>query len=204
MTDALNGKTIAFLATDGVEQRELSEPRSALDDAGADTRFIAPHHGLIRAWDQDRYGGNFVADAELKNARVQDYDALVLPGGVLNTDKLRSLPLAIDLVRAFFDAGKPIAAICHGQQLLIDADVVRGRKVTSFSSLRTDLTNAGAEWLDEPVVVDHGIITSRKMDDLAAFTAKLIEELSGSPTSAAPHSTEATPATENQPHYASN
>jgi protease I len=177
MTGTLNGKTIAILATDGVTQRELSEPRAALDDAGAETRFIAPRHGLIRSWDQDSYGGNFVVDAELKNARAEDYDALVLPGGVLNTDKLRALPIAVDFVRAFFDAGKPVAAICHGQQLMIDADMVRGKKVTSFPSLRTDLTNAGAEWLDEPVVADRGIITSRRSDDLAAFTARLIQEL---------------------------
>ena len=199
MTDTLHGKLIAILATDGVEQDELSSPRSALDDAGAETRFIAPKQGLIRAWDHDRYGGNFVVDAELKNARPEDYDALLLPGSILNTDKLRSMPLAVDFVRAFFDAGKPVAAICYGQQLLIEADVVRGKKVTSFPSLRTDLINAGAEWLDEPVVADHGLITSRRPDDLPAFMTKMIEEFSAkTPAAEAIH-----PSESHEGHYAS-
>jgi protease I len=202
MTGALNGKTIAILATDGVEQRELSEARSALDDAGAETRLIAPRHGLIRAWNQDQYGGNFVADAELKNARPGDYEALLLPGGVMNTDKLRMLPIAVDFVRAFFDAGKPVAAICHGQQLLIDADIVRGKKVTSFPSLRTDLTNAGAEWLDEPVVVDRGIITARRLEDLPAFTARLIQELAGNASPSGQTPSGETKAIEPEHHYA--
>jgi len=202
MTGTLNGKTIAILATDGVEQRALSEARTALDDAGAETRLVALRHGSIRAWNVDQYGGNFVADAELKNARPDDYDVLLLPGGVMSSDKLRMLPTAVDFVRAFFDAGKPIAAICHGQQLLIDADIVRGKKVTSFPSLRTDLTNAGAEWLDEPVVVDRGIITSRRMEDLSAFTARLIQELAASASPSGQTQTEETKTLEPEHHYA--
>jgi protease I len=181
MSNSLHGKAIAILATDGVEQNQLSGPRSALDEAGAETRFIAPKTGLVRGWNHDQYGNNFVADAELKNTRVEDYDALLLPGGVLSTDKLRMTPMAVDLVRAFFDAGKPIAAICHGQHLLIEADVVNARKVTSVPSLRTDLTNAGAEWLDQAVVADHGLITSRRAEDLPAFIAKMIEEFAAPP-----------------------
>ena len=185
MNDVLRGKTIAIVATDGVAQSELAETRAALDDAGAETHLIAPKAGLIRSWEQDHYGGNFVVDAELKNARPADYDALVLPGGVLNADKLRALPLAVDFVRALFETGKPLAAIGHGAEILIEADIVRGKKLTSYPSRQTDLINAGADWLDVPVMSDHNLITARRTEDLAAFKNKIIQEFAAVSSGAA-------------------
>jgi len=174
--NSLNGKKVAILATEGFEQPELEQPREALDRAGATTQIVSPKENQIRAWDQTDWGETFDVDVPLKQANPDDYDALLLPGGVLNPDKLRQLPAAVEFVRSFFAAGKPVAAICHGPQLLIEADVVRGRKLTSYASIKRDLMNAGANWVDAPVVVDHGLVTSRKPDDIPQFNAKMIEE----------------------------
>lgn len=172
----LQGKRIAILATEGFEQSELEKPRAALDAAGAKTEVISPGDGQIRGWDGDDFGDAVDVDLTLDEADPADYDGLLLPGGVMNPDKLRMEPKAVEFVRAFFAEGKPVAAICHGPQLLIEADVVRGRKLTSYSSIKKDLTNAGATWVDEEVVVDNGLVTSRKPDDIPAFNAKMIEE----------------------------
>jgi len=172
----LNGRTIAILATDGFEQVELTEPKRALEEAGATVHVVAPKDGTIRGWDKTDWGEEVAVDLELGRARPEPYDALVLPGGQINPDKLRLEPQAVAFVRAFFEAGKPVGAICHGPWLLVEADVARGRRVTSYPSIRTDLKNAGAEWVDQEVVVDQGLVTSRKPDDIPAFNAKLIEE----------------------------
>jgi protease I len=172
----LNGKKIAILATEGFEQPELEQPREALDRAGATTHIVSPKEGHIRAWDHTDWGETFDVDVPLKAADADDYDGLLLPGGVLNPDKLRQEPKAVEFVRAFFEAGKPVAAICHGPQMLIEADVVRGRKLTSYQSIKRDLMNAGANWVDAPVVVDRGLVTSRKPDDIPQFNAKMVEE----------------------------
>src|SRR5688572_32140223 len=174
--ERLNGKRIAILATEGVEQSELEGPREALERAGAESDLISPKTGEIHAWDEDDFGDTFEVDVALEDARAEDYDGLLLPGGVMNPDKLRMEPKAIEFVRAFFAAGKPVAAICHGPQVLIEADVVRGRKMTSYPSIKRDLMNAGANWVDEEVVVDNGLVTSRKPDDIPAFNAKMVEE----------------------------
>jgi protease I len=174
--EKLNGKRIAILATEGFEQSELEQPREALDEAGAESDLVSPQDGEIRAWNEDDFGDSFEVDVKLADANAEDYDALLLPGGVMNPDKLRLEPKAVEFVRAFFAAGKPVAAICHGPQLLIEADVVRGRKLTSYPSVKKDLINAGAKWVDEEVVVDNGLVTSRKPDDIPAFNAKMIEE----------------------------
>jgi protease I len=174
--DRLNGKRIAILATEGFEQSELEQPREALDRVGAETDIVSPRDGEIRAWDEDNFGDTFEVDVKLADANPDDYDGLLLPGGVMNPDKLRLEPKAVAFVRAFFAAGKPVAAICHGPQVLIEADVVRGRKMTSYPSVKKDLMNAGANWVDQEVVVDNGLVTSRKPDDIPAFNAKMIEE----------------------------
>ena len=173
----LTGKRVAILATVGFEQSELEEPRAALRKAGAHTELISPDHDEVRGWNDEEWGDSFEVDVPLGEAKAADYDALVLPGGVMNPDKLRMVPEAVEFVRAFFDAGKPVAAICHGPQILIDAGVVRGRTLTSYPSLRTDLMNAGARWVDERVVVDQGLVTSRNPDDLPYFNEKLLEEV---------------------------
>jgi protease I len=172
----LSGKKIAILATEGFEQAELEKPREALDAAGATTHIVSPKDGQIRAWAESDFGDTFDVDVKLDDANPSDYDALLLPGGVLNPDKLRLIPAAVQFARSFFEAGKPVAAICHGPQLLIEADVVRGRKMTSYPSVKKDLMNAGAKWVDEPVVVDQGLVTSRKPSDIPQFNAKMIEE----------------------------
>lgn len=176
MTNTLSGKRIAILATDGVEQIELIEPRKALDAAGANTKVVSLKSGTIQGMNHDKPGDKITVDTVLDSTSADDFDALLLPGGVANPDKLRTVENAVDFVRAFFEAGKPVAAICHGPWLLIEADVVDGRKVTSWPSLKTDLTNAGAHWIDEQVVTDHGLVTSRKPDDIPAFNKKMIEE----------------------------
>jgi protease I len=176
MPQDLSGKKIAIVATDGFEQSELTEPRRALDEAGATTHVIAPRSGKIRGWLHTKWGDEVSVDRTLDEADAADYDALVLPGGQMNPDKLRLEPKAVEFVRAFFEAGKPVGAICHGPWLLVEADVVRGRTVTSWPSIRTDLKNAGANWVDREVVVDNGLVTSRKPDDIRAFNAKIIEE----------------------------
>ena len=174
--DRLKGKKIAILATEGFEQSELFEPRQALEQAGATTHVISPKSGEIKAWNETNWGKPVKVDMTLADADPESYDGLLLPGGVLNPDKLRREPDAVEFVRSFFDQGKPVAAICHGPQMLIEADVVRGRKLTSFPSVKKDLMNAGAQWVDEVVVVDNGLVTSRKPDDIPQFNAKMIEE----------------------------
>jgi protease I len=175
-TSSLSGKRVAILATDGVEQVELTEPRKALDSAGALTKVVSPKPGSIKGWNHTNWGDPIKVDVTLENTSPDDYDALLLPGGVMNPDHLRTNASAVNFVRAFFEAGKPVAAICHGPWLLVEADVVRGRNVTSWPSLQTDLRNAGANWTDSQVVTDHGLVTSRKPDDIPAFNKKMIEE----------------------------
>jgi len=176
MDGQLNGKRVAILVTDGFEQVELTEPRKALDDAGAKTQIVSPKEDQVRGWNHTEWGDSLPVDVPLKSANAADFDALLLPGGVINPDKLRMIPEAVSFVRAFFDDRKPIAAICHGPWMLVEADVVRGRKITSWPSLRTDIRNAGATWIDQEVVTDSGIVTSRKPDDIPAFNRKMMEE----------------------------
>jgi protease I len=178
MARNIQGKRVAILATIGFEQSELLEPKKALENAGAQTDVISPQAGKIKAWNMEDWGIEVPADKELKNANPADYDALMLPGGVMNPDKLRIIPDAVKFVKHFVDEGKPIAAICHGPWTLIEAGGVRGKKMTSWPSLKTDLTNAGASWVDEQVVTDRGLVTSRKPDDIPAFSEKMIEEIS--------------------------
>jgi protease I len=174
----LDGKKVAILATDGFEQDELFSPLEALQKANADVKIVSPSKEKeIKAWKYTDWGKKIKVDLTLDKAKAEDFDALVLPGGVINPDHLRREPAAVQFVKSFFQSGKPVAAICHGPQMLIEADVVRGRKLTSFTSIKTDLKNAGAEWLDEKVVVDNGLVTSRSPDDLPAFNAKMIEEI---------------------------
>jgi protease I len=178
MSDELQGKRIAFLvANEGVEQIELTDPRDAVHGAGAETDLIAPDGGEIRAFDHLDKADTFPVDRTVEDADPADYDGLVLPGGVANPDNLRTHEDAVVFVRAFFDAGKPVAAICHAPWTLIEAGAVEGRTLTSFPSLQTDLRNAGAEWVDEEVHVDEGLVTSRRPDDLPAFCAKVVEEV---------------------------
>lgn len=177
MTNAkLQGKKVAVLATDGFEQVELERPVEALKAAGAQVEVVSPKSGEIQGFRHHDKGEKVRVDRELAQARPDDYDAIVLPGGVINPDALRLEPKAIDFIRAFAKASKPIAAICHGPWTLINAEAVEGRRVTSWPSLETDLKNAGADWVDEEVVVDQGLVTSRKPDDLPAFCEKMIEE----------------------------
>ncbi|MGZ5311120.1 MAG: type 1 glutamine amidotransferase domain-containing protein [Solirubrobacterales bacterium] len=178
MADELQGKKVAFLvANEGIEQVELTEPRKALEKAGAETVLIAPEAGEAQAFNHLDKADAFPVDVTTADADAAEYDGLVLPGGVANPDNLRTDDAAVEFVRAFFGAGKPVAAICHAPWTLIEADVVEGRKLTSWPSLQTDLRNAGAEWVDEEVVVDSGLVTSRKPDDIPAFNAKAIEEI---------------------------
>jgi protease I len=181
MARTLAGKKIAVLATDGFEQSELTEPVKALKDAGAEAHVIAPTAGEIQGMKHDEKGEKVRVDKTLAEVNAADYDALMLPGGVANPDSLRLERQAIAFVRAFVEADKPIAAICHGPWTLIDAGGVQGRKMTSWPSLKCDLKNAGAEWVDQEVVVDNGLVTSRKPDDLPAFCAKMIEEFAEGP-----------------------
>ena len=172
----LRGKRVAILATDGVEQIELTEPRKALDAAGARTVVVSPKSGSIKGWDHDHWGETIPVDQSLDDARADQFDALMLPGGVMNPDHLRRNERAVQFVRSFFDAGKPVAAICHAPWMLVEADVVDGRTITSWPSLRTDIRNAGGDWVDREVVTDQGLVTSRKPDDIPAFNRKMIEE----------------------------
>lgn len=176
MANGLSGKRIAILATDGFEESELQEPLKALKQAGAAVEVVAPKKGRIQGLKDLDQGEAVAVDRPLEEARPQDYAALVLPGGVVNADALRLDRKAVDFVRHFRDSRKPIAAICHGPWALIEADAVRGHRMTSWPSLKTDLRNAGADWVDAEVIVDNGLVTSRKPDDLPAFNAKMIEE----------------------------
>jgi len=172
----LSGKRVAILATDGVELVELTEPRDALQAAGAITKVVSPKTGRIKAWQHGNWGDEITVDLPLAEANADHFDALLLPGGVRNPDQLRMDKRAVQFVRDFFTAGKPIAAICHAPWLLVEADVVRGRTVTSWPSLQTDLRNAGADWVDREVVTDEGLVTSRKPADIPAFNRKMLEE----------------------------
>lgn len=177
MADTLKGKKVAILvANEGIEQVELTEPRKALEEAGATVELLAPESGEAQAFNHLDKADSFPVDRAVGDADADSYDALMLPGGVANPDNLRTHPEAVAFVRAFFDAGKPVAAICHAPWTLVEADVVRNRKLTSWPSLQTDIRNAGGQWADEEVIVDQGLVTSRKPDDLPAFNAKMVEE----------------------------
>ena len=177
MNNKLNGKKVAILATDGFEQSELFEPRRALEEAGAEVSIVSLKSGEIKGWNEDDWGDTVKVDLTVSEANADDFDALQLPGGVMNPDKLRVDETAISFVKAFFDAGKPVAAICHAPWTLINAGVVEGREMTSYHTIRKDLENAGAKWTDKEVVVDNGLVTSRKPDDIPAFNRKMIEEI---------------------------
>ena len=171
----LKGKKVAILVTDGFEQVELLKPREALDKAGAETKVVSLKAGPVKGWDMTKWGKEVPADLTLDNAKPDEFDALLLPGGVINPDKLRMEPKAVTFVRSFFDAGKPVAAICHGPWTIIEAGVARGRKIASWPSLKTDLRNAGAEWVDQETVTDSNLVTARKPDDIPAFNRAMIE-----------------------------
>ena len=182
----LEGKRVAIVATDGFEQSELLDPKAALEREGAKTEVLAPKGGSIKGWDHTDWGREVAVDRTVAEADPADYDALLLPGGVMNPDKLRRVEAVQRFVRHFFDEGKPVAAICHGPWTLIDAGVARGRKLTSYPSIQEDLKNAGAEWTDREVVVDDNLVTSRKPDDLPAFNRELVALLAraGQPVTA--------------------
>jgi protease I len=173
--DELKEWKVAILTENGFEEIELTSPREALDRAGATTQIVSPREGSVRAKSGDDWTSNYPVDRHLSQVSADDYDALLIPGGVINPDKLRVNNEALDFVRGFFRAGKPVAAICHGPQVLIDAEVVGGRKMTSVKAIAKDLINAGADWHDEEVIVDEGLITSRTPDDLPVFNEKIIE-----------------------------
>lgn len=173
----LSGKKVALLVTDGFEEVELTSPREALQKAGAETVLVSLKPGEVQGMDHDEKSKKYPVDKPLSAVKADEFDALVLPGGVANPDKLRMEAAAVKFVQGFVDAGKPIAAICHGPWTLIETGVVKGRKMTSYPSLKTDLKNAGADWVDEEVVTDRGLVTSRKPDDLPAFNRKMIEEI---------------------------
>jgi protease I len=176
MNHSLKGKMVAILVADGFEQDELTKPQQALQEAGAQTRIISPAHGIVKAWNHTDWGDEFHVDVPLDKADPNEYNALLLPGGVMNPDKLRRDQKVLSFVRKFFLTNKPVAAICHGPWTLIDAGVVKGRKMTSYPSLQTDLENAGALWMNREVVVDNGLVTSRNVQDIPAFNQKMIEE----------------------------
>ncbi|WP_187264010.1 type 1 glutamine amidotransferase domain-containing protein [Pontibacter beigongshangensis] len=176
MATQLAGKKIAILVDNGFEQVELTDPQKALEGAGAETHIISPQDGEVKAWKHTDWGDKFRVDKKIKEARAEDYDGLLLPGGVMNPDHLRGNKEAVAFVDKFLTSGKPVAAICHGPWTLIETGKVKGLKMTSYPSLQTDLKNAGAEWVDQEVVVDKGIVTSRNPNDIPAFNKKIIEE----------------------------
>jgi protease I len=178
MANNLQGKKVAILATDGFEQAELLEPKKALELAGATTEVISPQPGKIRGWNHKEWAQEVPVDVPLASADASGYDALVLPGGVMNPDKLRMEPKAVEFVKRFFEEGKPVAAICHGPWMLVEADVLKGRTLTSWASVKTDIRNAGGNWVDREVVADGNLVTSRKPDDIPAFNQRLIEVMS--------------------------
>lgn len=175
MTAELSQKKVAILATDGVEQIELLQPRQALEQAGAKTHVISPKSGNIQGWNHYDKGDSIPVDVSLEQANPADYDALLLPGGTVNPDQLRVNPQAVAFVKSFIEAGKPVAAICHGPWTLVEANAVKGRTITSWPSLQTDLRNAGANWVDQEVVVDRGLVTSRNPQDIPAFNQAIIK-----------------------------
>jgi protease I len=171
----LKGLKIAILVTDGFEQVELTEPRKAFDEAGAETFVVSPKLDGVRGWNFTDWGSEIPVDVVLDRAQPQEFDALLLPGGVMNPDALRMQPKAVEFVKAFFDSGKPVAVICHGPWTIIEAGAARGRRIASWPSLKTDLRNAGAEWMDQEVVVDGNLVSSRKPDDIPAFNRGMID-----------------------------
>lgn len=176
MIKDLKDLKVAILVAEGFEQQELVEPRKALEEAGATTNIVSPEESEVWGWNHFDKGELFKVDVPLAEAKADDFDALLLPGGVANPDQLRMKPEAVGFIKDFFAAGKPVAVICHGPWTLIEAGVVKGHKITSWPSLKTDLINAGADWVDEEVVVDNGLVSSRRPDDIPAFNAKMIEE----------------------------
>ena len=172
----LDGKRVAILVAEGFEQVEMTGPRKALEQAGAQTRIVSPAKGEVQGWNHFTHADRFQVDVPLEQANADDFDALMLPGGVANPDQLRMNPEAVQFTRSFFEAGKPIGVICHGSWTLIEAGVVEGRTLTSWPSLKTDLENAGAKWVDQEVVVDHGLVSSRNPKDIPAFSRKIVEE----------------------------
>jgi protease I len=177
----LKGLTVAILADNGFEQVELLEPRRALEEAGAETLVVSPQRERVRGWDFTEWGQDVPVDVALDRANAGEFDALLLPGGVMNPDRLRMQPAAVTFVRHFVETGKPVAVICHGPWTLVEADAARGRRITSWPSLKTDLRNAGAEWVDQAVVVDGNLVSSRKPDDIPAFNRAMIELFSRAP-----------------------
>ncbi len=174
---ALEGKKVAILTENGFEEVELTSPKKALEDAGARVDIISPQKESVRGWDKDHWSIELKVDMEVSEADPNDYDALMIPGGVINPDKMRRNPYCIDFARAFMENDKPVASICHGPQLLIETGTLKGKNMTSFYSIKTDLINAGAHWQDKEVVTDQGFVTSRSPDDLGAFNKKMIEEI---------------------------
>ena len=173
----LSGKKIAIITENGFEEVELTSPKQALEAAGAQVDIVSPQREKVRAWDHDHWSIVLPVDVQLKDARPEDYDALMVPGGVLNPDTMRMNKDCVEFAQHFLEAGKPVAAICHGPQLLIETGMLKGRKMTSYASVQTDLKNAGVEWVDQEVVVDKGLVTSRSPKDLEAFNKKMIEEI---------------------------
>jgi len=178
MAGKLEGKKVAILVADGFEQVEMTKPREALDDAGAETKIVSLKSGQIQGMNHMEKGDKFDVDLTIDDARPEEFDALMVPGGLFNPDAMRQSEDALNFARHFFTTGKPVAAICHGPQVLISADLVRGRKMTSWPAIKVDMRNAGARWVDEEVVVDNGLVSSRKPDDIPAFNKKMIEEIS--------------------------
>jgi protease I len=172
----LSNKKVAILSELGFEESELTSPKSALESAGATVHIVSPQKDTVRSWDKDNWGIELKVDKNISEVSVNDYDALLLPGGVMNPDKLRNNEEAVAFTKAFLESGKPIAAICHGPQTLIETGLLAGREMTSYSSIKTDLINAGVNWVDKEVVVDNGLVTSRSPKDLDAFNEKMIEE----------------------------
>ena len=186
MANTLNGMKVAILVTDGFEHLELTEPRRALDEAGAQTQIVSPKTDSVRSWKSTEWGDNFRVDVSLDSANPENFDALLQPGGVINPDKLRMEPKAVQFVKSFFQAGKPVAAICHGPWMIIEAEAARGRRIASWPSLKTDIRNAGAQWVDEEAVTDGNLVTSRKPQDIPAFNRAMIA-LFGSSRARAKH-----------------
>ena len=185
MERKLDGKKVAILVADGFEQMEMTKPRKALDEAGAQTKIVSLKSGKVQGMNHMDKGDKFDVDLTLNEARPEEFDALMVPGGLYNPDVMRTNDRAMNFARYFFREGKPVAVICHGPQLLISADLVRGRRMTSWPAIRVDMRNAGARWVDEEVVVDNGLVSSRKPDDIPAFNRKMIEEFAEGPHKAA-------------------
>lgn len=175
---SLQGKKVAILTETGFEEVELTSPKQALEEAGAEVHIVSPQQEKVKAWDHDHWSIELKVDRHVDDVRESDYDALVLPGGVLNPDKLRTNQKAVEFARDFLESGKAVAAICHGPQTLIETGLLEGRTMTSYPSVKTDIENAGADWVDREVVVDNGLVTSRSPKDLPAFNKKMVEEIS--------------------------